>query len=194
MRRSRSHIGNIVEVIFIILYIISAIVLGVYFFIQTKSEGLGDSNVINPSRGDVKVDLIDGSGDLSLVGKILSFDTENDSASLYFEPGSVYHTKAFRIKNTGTLPIDYNITISVGDEKNAEEFQKAFAFWITTNPEDEGAEQPLLDYRGQLEPGAYSGCYYLVVAMRDHIGNEYQGKSFKGVGITVNAVELERSE
>ncbi len=188
MRRNRSHVGNIVEIIFIILYIIIALLFAIYFFIHTRSGGIGGSNTTNPSKGDVKVDLIDESGENSLVGKILSFETENESGTLYFEPGLVCHTQAFRIKNIGTLPIDYNITISTEEGETLEEFTKAFEFWITTDPE-EGNTQELLDHRGQLDPGESSECYYLVVSMRQSAGNEYQGKSYKGVGISVNAVQ-----
>ena len=189
MRRSRTHVGNIIEIIFIILYIIAVLFFAVYFFIHTKSDGIGGSNTTNPSKGEVRVDLVDESGEVSLVGKILMFATENASGSLYFEPGIVCHTQAFRIKNGGTLPIDYNITISIEKDETLEDFNRAFEFWITTDPDGADEAQPLLDHRGQLEPGKLSECYYLVVAMRQDAGNEYQGKSYKGVGISVNAVQ-----
>lgn len=190
MRRSRSHISNIIEVILIVLYIASVIVFGVYFFTINKSDSPGGSNDINVSKGSVKVDIIDPADGGSLVGEVLYFTKGDKDAALYFEPGATYVTIPFQVKNIGTLSIDYNISVSEGDPKEAEEFRKAFTFGITTEPEQKEDLEALPSHRGKLAPGECSEELYIIVTMNKTAGNEYQNKSYKGIGIVVNAIEL----
>ena len=191
MRRQRSAIGNFIEVTLIILYILAMLSFGGYIF--TRDDTPGGSNNVNVSNGSLKVDIIDSAEHFSLVGDVLDFAVPDENRNIYFEPGATYITQPFAIKNEGTLAIDYFITISEGDAdpKTVEEFKKAFVFWITTDPSGKSGET-LLSYRGALEPGSYSEDLYIVVAMREDAGNEFQGKSYEGIGITVNAVELNR--
>ena len=41
----------------------------------------------------------------------------------------------------------------------------------------------------RLEVGEKTDTYYLVIKMREEAGNEFQDKSYTGIGVTVYAVQ-----
>ncbi|MBE7068064.1 MAG: hypothetical protein E7381_02045 [Clostridiales bacterium] len=144
---------------------------------------------INATAGDVKVDIVDISDNpQTLVGDVLNFQTSSNKKEILFEPGATYYTEGFRVKNLGNIPINFILYVSE-DGKTSKDFADAFDVWITTNPDDIQNAEKLREFSGRLEVGQSSGAYYLVFKMKETAGNEFQDRSFTGVGITVNAVQ-----
>ena len=62
--------------------------------------------------------------------------------------------------------------------------------WISTDPTNPAIAQKLTDFTGRLEVGESSeSTYYLFIKMKESVGNEFQGKSYAGIGVTVYAVQ-----
>lgn len=190
MFRDRAPLGNIIEIFLILLYILAIVCFTLFFFNRfggdEPDEPSGPNDII--TEGDVKIDLIDPDNKDSLVGDKLPFVIPEDKIELHFEPGLACHTEPFIVHNNGKVAIDYVVSISDPGTKSCDEFKKCFTFWLTTDPTKPEAAESMLSYRGTLEPGQESPAYYLVVKMKPEIGNEYQGKTFESVGITVNAI------
>lgn len=171
--------------------IVSSIILLllVLLFIGPAMALLGDlgKNDVVVSDDKIKLDLLDTS-DASLVGDVLDFVNPDGDGLLYFSPGSRFYTEGFQVKNTGNLPIEYRIYISddVGAER--ERFREAFELFVTTDPTEDSSGAQLTSFEGRLEPGESSDIFHLVVRMRATAGNEFQGKIYSGIGITVYAV------
>ncbi len=144
---------------------------------------------INTTAGNLKVDIVNTSVDnpSSLVGEVLNFVTTSERDEILFEPGASYYTEGFRVKNDGNIPINFIIYISE-DETVSNDFTDAFDVWITKDPTRTSAEK-LQEFDGRLEPSQSSEIYYLVFRMKETAGNEFQNKTFTGVGITVCAVQ-----
>ena len=145
---------------------------------------------INTTSGNLKVDIIDTSVDNpdSLVGEVLDFITVSEDSEVLFEPGSVYYTEGFRVRNDGDIPINFILYISE-DETVAEDFADAFEVWLTSDPTSRSNMVKLQEFDGRLEVGQSSEAYYLVFRMKETAGNEFQNRTFTGVGITVCAVQ-----
>ena len=148
---------------------------------------------INATSGDLEVDIIDASNNpSSLVGDVLNFVTTSDKQEIWFEPGAMYYTEGFRVKNTGEIPLKYIVYIT-GDDTLDEEgelaFTDAFEVWITPNPTSREGMVKLQDFDGTLEVGQASDVYYLVFRMKESADNDFQNRTFTGVGITVCAVQ-----
>ena len=175
-------------------YIITAVVImlclfaitGATFALFTSDEGDGKIG-INATSGDLEVGIVDADDPTqSLVGQVLDFVTED--GEVLFEPGALYYTKGFRVANLGDISMDYIIYISK-DKDVAADFSTAFEVWITTNPTTREMSEKLQEFEGSLEPEQSSEIYYLVFRMKETAGNEFQDRTFTGVGITVCAVQ-----
>ena len=143
---------------------------------------------INATSGNVKVDIVDEKDTRSLVGEFLKFETLTPGDEVLFEPGATYYTEGFRIKNKGDIPLDYILYVSE-DETISDDFSEAFDVWIVTDRADAKGEVKLMDFNGELAVGQCSEIYYLVFRMKETAGNEYQDRTFSGVGVTVCAVQ-----
>lgn len=162
-------------------------------FTDTNDGTIG----VNATSGDLEVDIVGALGDDpdSLVGKVLNFariDPETGEIKpledVLFEPGAKYHTEGFRIQNDGGIPLKYILFISKGEK--GEEFSQAFDVWITTDPDDDSVQETLPEFESiVLKPGDFSEVYYLVFRMKPTAGNEFQGKTYSGIGITAFAVQ-----
>ena len=142
---------------------------------------------INATSGDLEVGIIDATENpQSLVGKALNFETKD--GVVLFEPGAVYHTEGFRVSNLGDIPMNYIVYISKDKDVTAD-FSAAFEVWITTNPATREMDEKLQEFEGSLAPEKSSEIYYLVFRMKETAGNEFQDRTFTGVGITVCAVQ-----
>ena len=158
---------------------------------QPGENDSGDSGDIgvNVTTGKVKVDITDVEGN-SILGTVLKFESESEDNSIIFAPGCTFYTEGFKVKNTGNLKVTYCMYVSRPEGVDMEKFDEAFEFYVTTSTEDiENAEQ-LKSFSGTLEAGQASETYYLVVKMKDSAGNEFQEKTFTGIGITVNATQV----
>ena len=176
----------ILAVIVIILCLIS--ITGATLAIFT-SDGEDGKIGINATAGHLKVDIVDSlDTSQSLVGEVLSFVADKVETKVYFEPGATYYTEGFRVKNIGTVPLDFILYIS--EDKTLEaDFYDAFEVWITTNPDEREGMNRLEDFDGALASGEVSDVFYLVFRMKDTAGNDFQDRAFLGIGVTVCAVQ-----
>lgn len=161
---------------------------GATFALFTSNPDDGMIGIIATS-GNVKVDIVDSATDGSLVGEALQFETADDSNSVLFEPGATFYTQGFKAKNVGDIPINFRMYISEDESLDMDEFERAFDFYITTDPENPDKAEKLLSFTGRLEVGQSSDTYYLVIKMKETATNEFQGKAYTGIGITVCAVQ-----
>ena len=159
----------------------------------TSNEEDGRIGIIT-TAGNVAVDIVDAEyNEISLVGNVLQFQTSATNREAKFEPGATFRTQGFQIKNVGSVPVNFRLYISRDEEIDAEftmeEFLSAFDIWISTNPDNHVGAQSLNEFTGTLPVDHVSDTYYLFVRMKDDAGNEFQGRSYEGIGITVYAVQ-----
>ena len=174
----------------LIILLCLACLTGSTLALFTSDPGDGTIGVITTS-GNVRVDIVDTTDENnSLVGKVLEFYTSSDRKEILFEPGATFYTQGFKVRNTGDIPINFRLSVSDDEEINTEEFNEAFEVWISTSASDPSNAQKLTDFIGRLEPGFSSAeTYYLFVKMKETAGNEFQGKNYTGIGVTVYAVQ-----
>ena len=141
-----------------------------------------NGNVDKIQAGALDVQLLDEQGN-TIEGQTLSWKKAADGANqaILWEPGCTYELQPIVIKNAGNLALKYKIVISgiQGDAalNNAIE-------WTITNTSTVTA----LDADHALAAGA-SDTLTIKGHMREDAGNEYQGKSIDGIGITVVATQ-----
>lgn len=177
---------NIVFLIITILLSLIAIVGLTYALFTSGGE---DGKIgINVTSGKIQMDIVDGEQN-SLVGDVLDFVTDDENKKIYFEPGATYCTEGFQVKNIGNIPVDFHMYISNDDNVDMKAFEEAFEFYITTTPQSLDAAEKLTSFTGRLEVEQSSDTYYLVVKMKESAGNEFQNKTYTGIGVTVYAVQ-----
>ena len=141
-----------------------------------------NGNVDKIQAGALDVKLLDEQGN-TIEGQTLSWKKAADGANqaVLWEPGCTYELQPIVIKNAGNLALKYKIVISgiQGDAalNNAIE-------WTITNTSTVTA----LDADHALAAGA-SDTLTIKGNMREDAGNEYQGLSIDGIGITVVATQ-----
>ena len=132
--------------------------------------------------GTLDVQLLDEQG-RSLEGQTLSWKKAagHENEAVLWEPGCTYELQPIVIKNAGNLALKYKIVISgiQGDAalNNAIEWTIANTSTVTA-----------LDADHALAAGA-SDTLTIKGHMREDAGNEYQGLSIDGIGITVVATQ-----
>ena len=128
--------------------------------------------------GTLDVQLLDENGN-SLEGQTLAWQkaTGRESEEVLWEPGCTYKLQPITIKNAGNLALKYKVIISGinGSAKLNEVID-----W-TISGADIGTEY-------HLTAGA-SNTLTIVGHMQESAGNEYQGLSIDGIGITVVATQ-----
>ena len=107
----------------------------------------------------------------------------HESEAILWEPGCTYELPAIRIKNNGNLALKYELAITgiKGDAKLNEAI-------VWTN----GDNELLSAYTGTMIPGQNNNVTEPIVIkghMKPDAGNEYQGLSIDGIGITVLATQ-----
>lgn len=115
-------------------------------------------------------------------GKILSFLTVGGhEAKTYWEPGCTYQLPELRVRNNGTLPVRFEYIVNGfnGDSKLLEVLSMA-----DTILQDETG-----DLEAPLPAGKTSLYFALTFHMDEAAGNEYQGLTAAGIGITVVATQ-----
>lgn len=188
VKTSQKKIALIVAILTILLCFVILTGSTLALFTSTNDGKIG----INATAGDIEVDIIDASKNpQSLVGSVLNLVTTPQNREVFFEPGATYHTEGFRVKNTGEIPLNFIVYISEDIEENYEgiAFEDAFDVWLTKNPSDKESMEKMPKFKGSLKVGETSDVYYLVFRMKESAGNEFQGKTFTGIGITVCAVQ-----
>ena len=144
--------------------------------------------------GTLNVDIVDKNGD-SLDGKSLSFKDVNNNTDILWEPGATFNLDSFKIVNKGNLAFKYKVIIS-GVNGNAK-LLEAIDFFVKIGDAQQVA---LADRACTLLPAGKTattgnevvGATYLITisgTMKKEAGNEYQGLSIDGIGITVVATQ-----
>ncbi len=115
-------------------------------------------------------------------GKTLPFLTvDGHKAKTYWEPGCTYQLPELRVRNNGKLPVRFEYIINGfdGDSKLREVLRRA-----DTILQDETG-----DLEAPLPAGGTSLYFALTFHMDEAAGNEYQGLTAAGIGITVVATQ-----
>lgn len=163
---------------------------GATFALFTSDIHDGTIGVVATS-GQIDVDIVDTTPqNETLVGKTLEFQTTAGNKEVIFEPGAVFFTQGFKIKNDGNIPIKFRLAVSEDKKIDMEEFHSAFELWLSTTTQSTDGAQKLSEFIGELDPEKLSDdTYYLFIRMKETAGNEFQGKSYSGIGVTVYAVQ-----
>jgi len=141
------------------------------------------------SAGKVDVDIVDENGN-SLKDKSLAFMTTLEQDEILFEPGATFYTQGFKVVNQGSVPVLFTLSVSKDEKIDMDAFNKAFDVWLVpaNDPNFKNAEL-IPKFKGEIPVNDVSGTYHLFVKMKEDAGNEFQGKSYEGIGVTVYAVQ-----
>ena len=175
-----------------------ALVLSVAMLIGTTFAWFTDtaSTAVNKIQsGTLKVDIINQAGD-SLKGKQLKWQSKDGRAqeNILWEPGCTYFLEPFMIQNKGNLALKYKIIVNgvTGDNKLLEALDFGFYYFSPgfgdSRSLDELVEGNKLDNVSEY-PGLCTAPIYIYAHMKEDAGNEYQGLSIEGIGITVVATQ-----
>ena len=154
------------------------------------TSNLNDGTIgIVTTSGDVEIDIVDTEG-ATLQNKALGFITSSADKEPLFEPGATFYTQEFQVMNRGDIPVNFSLSVSKDDKIDMEEFDEAFEVWIVrADDEDFKNAERITSFKGRLEVGESSEKYRLVIKMKESVGNEFQGKTYTGIGVTVYAVQ-----
>ena len=152
-----------------------AMLIGTTFAWFTDSASTAVNKI---QAGTLDIKLLDANGD-SLEGQTLAWQKAQgaENETVLWEPGCTYNLQPITIKNDGTLALKYKIAIT-GINGDAE-LNDAIEW--TIGGIDISAEHHLL--AGGSDTLTISGH------MKESAGNEYQGLSIDGIGITVVAAQ-----
>jgi len=181
----RSLIKYLILILIIIALMATAAVVTYILFGIDHDDGKIGINIVT---GKCEIDIVDSSEN-TLVGEVLDFVSESGDNTVYFAPGKTYYTEGFRLKNTGTVPVNFRVYISEDESLDKETFEEAFEVWMTNNKEETDIENKLTAFKDELGVGEISETYYLVIKMKEEAGNEFQNQTFAGIGITVYAMQ-----
>ena len=152
------------------------------WFTDTASTGVNKIQA-----GTLDVQLLDEQGN-TLEGQTLSWKKAagHENEAVLWEPGCTYNLQSFKIKNNGNLALKYKIVISgiVGDAKLLE----AIDFTVT-GVDGVTTANALNGFEGKLAAFSMTDAITISGHMKESAGNEYQGKSIDGIGITVVATQ-----
>ena len=172
------------------LIICVAMLIGTTFAWFTDTASTAVNKI---QAGNLKVDIVDQNGN-SLNGKSLSFRDVNNKTDILWEPGARFNLDSFKIVNKGNLALKYKVIIS-GINGSAK-LLEAIDFTVKIG---NAAEAALADWEGVLLPDGAAATDTMSVKetklitisgkMREDAGNEYQGLSIDGIGITVLATQ-----
>lgn len=151
------------------------------------------------TAGSIDVDIVDLKGN-TLVGQGLKFQCTAEKQEFLFEPGATFYTQGFRITNgDNSIPVKYHLYVSEETIRELDKdkeldvdmktFKDTFEIWITTDPTNMAGAEKITDFKKDLAVGYESEIYYLCVKMKETVGNEFQGKRYSGIGVTVYAVQ-----
>ena len=166
----------------VVLLLCCAMLIGTTFawFTDTASTAV---NKIQAGTLDVALEMKDASGNwVNAEGQTLSWKKAAGAPAneqVLWEPGCTYELPELRIVNKGNLALKYKIVISgiVGNAKLLEVISFTYGTGIDINAEV------------SLAPNAATEGIIIKGHMLESAGNEYQGKSIDGIGITVIATQ-----
>ena len=165
------------------------------WFTDTASTAV---NTIQSGTFDLVLEMRDSAEGkwVSAEGKTLSFIKSADAPAgeeLLWEPGCTYVLPELRIRNNGKLALKYKVTVNgaTGDTKLLE----AIDFTVKKNGANEG--EKLEGWEGHLLPAGTLATdsesseiqFAISGHMKEAAGNEYQGLTLNGIGLTVVATQ-----
>ena len=128
-------------------------------------------------------------------GQTLTFKTKDNRATdkILWEPGCRYELPELRIVNKGNLALKYKVSINgiKGDAK----LNEAIDWTITYGNESDKLTDDINGFEYKMLPKAAGAADYpsqtftIKGTMKKEAGNEYQGLSIDGIGITVVATQ-----
>ena len=162
-----------------------AMLIGTTFAWFTDTASTAVNKIVS---GNLDVDIV-GTDGKSLDGKSLSFKDVNNNTDILWEPGATFKLDSFKIVNKGNLALKYKVIISGvnGTAKLLEAIDftvngTALADWDgILLPEGKTATEGTREEVKETSEITISGT------MKKEAGNEYQGLSIDGIGITVVA-------
>ena len=134
--------------------------------------------------GTLDIALLDTAGN-SLEGETLNFVKAANAPAdeqILWEPGCTYELQPFKIKNNGNLALKYKIQIA-GIDGDAE-LNNVIEWTYTVDDTVSDIKE-----EGHLTAGQETGLITISGHMMKSAGNEYQGLSIEGIGITVVATQ-----
>ena len=185
MFRYRSHKQAVIIAALVILLCLACLT-GATLALFTSDLNDGTIGIVTTS-GDVEIDIVDTAGK-TLQNSSLAFVTTTDEP--LFEPGATFYTQEFCVKNNGNIPVNFTLSVSKDDKIDMTEFDKAFELWIVQKGDDLQNAKHITEFKVEgLAPGKTSVNYRLLIKMKETVGNEFQGKTYTGIGVTVYAVQ-----
>ena len=154
------------------------------WFTDTASTGV---NKIQAGNLDVALEMYDGTTWVDAEGKTLQFKVNGqipaEGTQILWEPGCTYELPAVKVVNKGNLALKYTISLN-GVQGNAK-LLEAIQFTVKVD----GTETALDQLNGTLLANGESAPIVISGHMKEEAGNEYQGLSIDGIGITVYATQ-----
>ncbi len=148
---------------------------------------VASTSVTSIQSGELKIDLemYDEATESWVLaeGKTLEFVTADGRIdNILWEPGCTYELPKLRIVNHSNLALKYEIVITgiKGDAKLNEAIE-----WTITEDDADLTQSGIM-----LPTDKMSGEIVIKGHMREDAGNEYQGLTIDGIGITVYATQL----
>ena len=165
------------------------------WFTDTASTAV---NKIQAGNLDIELEMKNASGGWGKAeGKTLYFlqkqgDQKVQSADILWEPGCTYELPELRIVNKGNLALKYKVIIN-GIEGDAK-LNEAIDWTITPGTATDGSNVVKLEsapagYEYALTAKDAANTLTISGTMKKEAGNEYQGLSIDGIGITVVATQ-----
>ena len=169
----------------IAMFICVAMLIGTTFAWFTDSASTA-VNKIQAGTLDIALEMKNADGEWeSAEGQTLKWKTADNRAQseILWEPGCTYELQPVQIKNNGNLALKYKIVISgiAGDAKLNEAIEWSYKL-------ADGSDFSIAD-EGHLLAGDSTGAITISGHMKEDAGNEYQGLSIDGIGITVHATQ-----
>ena len=170
-----------------------AMLVGSTFAWFTDTASTGVNKIVS---GNLKVDIIGADSDSHIeklnFTKAATTDAEA-GAEILWEPGCRYLTEGFRIANKGNLALKWKAQVNTGTTAANEgnfDLLDVIDFYLVTKAADGTETETALDeFTGNLKKTETSDVYYIKGVMQTTAGNEYQGLSIDGIGITVVATQ-----
>ena len=165
----------------IAMFICVAMLIGTTFAWFTDSASTA-VNKIQAGTLEIALEMKNADGSwVTAEGQTLKWKTSDNRAQseILWEPGCTYELPELRIVNNGNLALKYKMIVSgiVGDAKLLEAIEFTYGTGI-----DIAAEV-------SLQPNAATEGIIIKGHMKEEAGNEYQGLSIDGIGITVFATQ-----
>ena len=163
------------------------------WFTDTASTGV---NKIQAGNLDIELQMKEGDNWVPAEGKTLQFKKAagHEGEEVLWEPGCRYELPELRIVNKGNLALKYKITVNgvTGDAKLLEAIDFTAKMGATEIALDNLKGAILPSGAAQTTAGEAVGATDPITikgVMKTTAGNEYQGLSIDGIGITVVAMQ-----